>query len=78
MSPAHHGRYVAYYRVSTDAGRRGLRHCRAAAGNRSVAVDTRGRQEIFTFISKGQDDLADVLAALHAGVGSGRVLELEG
>ena len=33
---------------------------------------------IFPFISKGQDDFTDVLAALHAGVGGSGVLELEG
>ena len=37
----------------------------------------RASARIFPFISKGRDDFADVLAALHAGVGGSGVLELK-
>src|SRR6185437_797601 len=35
-------------------------------------------QEIFPLLSKGQDDFADMLAALHASMRSGHVMQFEG
>src|SRR3984893_3158788 len=68
MSPAHHGRYVAYYRVSTDRQGRTAPHIDAQKENVKAFLDGGRWQLVKSFTeteSSKRSDRTELLQALY-------------